>query len=513
MTTQNIAIRHSVRELQEMKTAGNAAPLDNLIKAWKGIKDLPYDDKKSFFMLGGYHGEPFEGPHQEDPKYWGGYCNHANVLFPTWHRIYVRKVELALQSIVPGVMLPYWDETSEQSRSEGIPSVLTDEKYTFSNGEEIDNPLRSFVFPVDVVDPTTGAKNMYTKPAGYETVRYPLSGLVGTPKDATATAKHNAKFPDYDEQQRYLNTNIVNWLKGIDGTGNNITTEFEDCLDAPNYTVFSNTQSAGSWNTNNKGKAVVALESPHNDIHLAVGGFEIPGQGDFDDIPGANGDMGENNTAGLDPIFFFHHCNVDRMFWLWQVKKGHTDSLEIIKDFPGSTNAYANGHGQGPAVGQTDNAHLTLDTPLKPFQHQNGEFYTSKDVINIETQIGITYSKGSLYDYTDVKIKPMKITKKLHVSGVNREQIRGSFLILAYADVNGKSIFLGRHSVLSRWNVANCENCQNNLNIDAFFNLSDKLTDDEIKKAHFRIEIKGRPHGDNKQRIAKQNNFKIKVVD
>jgi tyrosinase len=107
----------------------------------------------------------------------------------------------------------------------------------------------------------------------------------------------------------------------------------------------------------------------------------------------------------------------------------------------------------------------------------------------------------------------MTNTKKLQVSGINREQIRGSFLVLAYADLNGKEIFLGSHSVLSRWNVANCENCQNTLDVEAFFNLSDKLTDEEIKQAHFRVEIKGRPHGDNKQRIAKQSNFEIKVVN
>ncbi len=513
MSTENIAIRHSVRELQEMKNDGFASPLDNLVRAWKGIKELPYNDKKSFFMLGGYHGEPFEGPHQTDPSYWGGYCNHANVLFPTWHRIYVRKVELALQSIVPGVMLPYWDETSEQSINEGIPAVLTDEKYTYATGEVIDNPLRSFVFPIDVVDPTIGTNNMYTKPAGYETVRYPLSGLVGTPEAAAKTAVHNAQFPIYEKQQFYLNGNIKNWLRGTDGSHHDITTEFEDCLDAPNYTAFSNTQSAGAWNKQHAGKVVVALENPHNDIHLAVGGFDIPGQGSFDDIPGANGDMGENNTAGLDPIFFFHHCNVDRMFWLWQVKNGHTDSLEIIDGFPGAINAYNGGNGQGPAVGQGDNENLTLTTALKPFQHENGEWYVSNDVINTETQLGVTYSNGSLATSRITKLQTMAITKKLQVSGINREQIRGSFLVLAYADVNGKEIFLGRHSVLSRWNVANCENCQNSLDVEAFFNLSDKLTEEEIKQAHFRVEIKGRPNGDNKQRIAKQSNFDIKVVD
>ena len=52
-------------------------------------------------MLGGYHGEPFRGAGWGSSPYWGGYCNHGNVLFPTWHRVYVLKLEEALQSM-PG---------------------------------------------------------------------------------------------------------------------------------------------------------------------------------------------------------------------------------------------------------------------------------------------------------------------------------------------------------------------------------------------------------------------------
>ncbi|WP_080410190.1 tyrosinase family protein [Burkholderia ubonensis] len=39
----------------------------------------------------------------------GGYCDHGNVLLPTWHRVYPLKLEEALQSI-PGceqLMLSY----------------------------------------------------------------------------------------------------------------------------------------------------------------------------------------------------------------------------------------------------------------------------------------------------------------------------------------------------------------------------------------------------------------------
>jgi hypothetical protein len=42
------------------------------------------------------------------------------------------------------------------------------------------------------------------------------------------------------------------------------------------------------------------LESPHNSVHGYVGG-----------------DMGDPTFAAHDPIFFFHHCNVDRNLQLW----------------------------------------------------------------------------------------------------------------------------------------------------------------------------------------------------
>ncbi|MBK8211917.1 MAG: tyrosinase family protein [Rhodospirillales bacterium] len=43
------------------------------------------------------------------------------------------------------------------------------------------------------------------------------------------------------------------------------------------------------------------LESqPHNLVHDAIGGL-----------------MGDPNTAGLDPIFWLHHANVDRLWQVW----------------------------------------------------------------------------------------------------------------------------------------------------------------------------------------------------
>ena len=113
MTTKPaLKVRRSLIELQNEYEKGVKKPLEDVMRAWRGIKALPPDDPKSFFKLGGFHGEPFRGGGWGSSSYWGGYCNHGNVLFPTWHRVYLIKLEEAMQSIkgCEEVMLPFWDE-------------------------------------------------------------------------------------------------------------------------------------------------------------------------------------------------------------------------------------------------------------------------------------------------------------------------------------------------------------------------------------------------------------------
>ncbi len=47
-------------------------------------------------------------------------------------------------------------------------------------------------------------------------------------------------------------------------------------------------------------------QTPHNDVHVAIGGL-----------------MGDPDTAAQDPIFWLHHANIDRLWWLWQ--QSHSD--------------------------------------------------------------------------------------------------------------------------------------------------------------------------------------------
>jgi tyrosinase len=531
-TTPKLKVRRSLFELQKDYEQGKKKSLEDLMRAWKGVKELPPSDPRSFFMLGGFHGEPFRGAGWGNNAYWGGYCNHGNVLFPTWHRVYVLKVEEALQSIkgCENVMLPYWDETSPESLKNGIPWALTVKDFML-DGKPIPNPLRSFIFPQNIQDNINGDDPNYSKPKGYETVRYPLSGLVGTEADRAQTAAHNAQFPNYEKNVALLNANIVNWLGSsivVDGKPipTNVAQKYKDCLNAPNYTVFSNTTSSAEWNTNlNAGsKPVTPVESPHNSIHLAVGGYDVPtgaNAGDYSPVDGANGDMGENDTAGLDPIFFFHHCNVDRMFWLWQKKHGYKDHLEIIPDYPGTNTVDS----QGPTPGMAPNSWLTLESPLHPFKKKvKGKeiTYTSLDCINIEKQLGFTYSPGSLEELTKAPLsEKSSVSRLIKISGINRAPIRGSFIISASATIAGKKQFLGSEAILSRWSVKYCANCQTHLEVKAFFELPlpvEKL----LKNAadNIEVEVKGRDGlltGGNKNKMLRNDgkpplNFHVEII-
>lgn len=69
-----------------------------------------------------------------------------------------------------------------------------------------------------------------------------------------------------------------------------------------------------------------ALESlPHNNIHGDVGGAE-PGT---DPNQWFNlGLMSMPITAGLDPIFWLHHSNIDRLWSIWTAMPGHVDPTD-----------------------------------------------------------------------------------------------------------------------------------------------------------------------------------------
>jgi tyrosinase len=78
------------------------------------------------------------------------------------------------------------------------------------------------------------------------------------------------------------------------------------CLSEPSFVAAPAGGSPGFGGPktlfNHSGGAVGFVErTPHGDVHVAVGGW-----------------MGRFNTAGLDPLFWLHHANIDRLWTVWR---------------------------------------------------------------------------------------------------------------------------------------------------------------------------------------------------
>jgi len=348
------------------------------------------------------------------------------------------------------------------------------------------NPLFSYTLPKDLSDSKDDG-NRYDKPKGYTTVRYPLSGLVGTETDRELTTLYNNTFPEASRTD-ILNANVWSWLNpgaiipeknAPLGDTFSIGARLKMCMDIPNYTYFSNTTSASQYcNDYGQGKKhyIVPLESPHNAMHLAIGGFyqENVYSGDPETGLDANGDMGENNTAGIDPIFWFHHTFIDYTFWTWQRRWNKTarGSLEFEFGYPGTNTADV--AGTVPSAGQASNVPLDQDSPLYPFKKSDGSFYTSLDVTNIK-DLDYSYGTGSMDVFVPPKVgskldlQPLKLQNLLKVTGIGRTDYKGSFVVKTYArTAQGKRHQVGSEEILSRWNVQGCKNCQNHLGVTTF---------------------------------------------
>ena len=462
----SLRVRRSIQELQVDYTNGNKKPLEDLMRAWKAVKELPAEDPRSFFMLGGYHGEPFRGAGWGSSTYWGGYCNHGNVLFPTWHRVYLVKLEEALQSI-PGceeVMLPYWDETSADSLQGGIPWALTQKDFVL-DGKTIPNPLRSFVFPKVIKDNINGDNPNYSKPQGVR--NRPLS-TVGPGGHRGGSSRHRetqrpvprlrqeravpqrehldlAELHGHCERQANLRRPRGGQVQGLPGcsqlhassrtrprpgSGTTITpatASRRSCLSSPRTTAFiwpwaASTCRMSSMPRRSRGPMATWVRT----------------------TPPASIRSSSFTTASSTVLF-----------WLWQKKHGFTDQLEVISEYPGTNSVDS----QGPTPGTVPNSWLTLESPLDPFkkvEHGKERPYTSLDCINIEKQLGFTYGQGSLEaeSLSKAAALPVDNARVIGVTGINRAPIRGSFLVSVFGNIGGERVLLGTEAVLSRWSVA-----------------------------------------------------------
>ncbi|KAG9042400.1 hypothetical protein FS837_010910 [Tulasnella sp. UAMH 9824] len=321
-------------------------------QALQRMYDTPQTKGDSHFQLGGIHGLPFQpwegaGSGQVAGSFFGGYCTHGTVLFPTWHRPYMAIYEQILHQhaveiaatytantaawidAAQQLRMPYWDWAST---SVPPPEVISMDHVTIitPNGRltPVSNPLLSYRF--NPIDPSF-AKAVYARLP--TTLRHPNLTLASPHSNVTEMITDLRSDQDHIRQSiHHLLTRVKTWP------------------------AFSNhTPGAG-------GSASNSIGAIHDGIHLNVGG---------------QGHMSDSAVAAFDPIFYLHHANVDRITALWQALNPNI----WVTEGPGVSGTFTL-----PA-----SALQNKDTDLPPFWNGAISFWDSKDCREYQTKLGYTY--------------------------------------------------------------------------------------------------------------------------
>ncbi len=207
---------------------------------------------------------PYE-PH--DPDYRNG--AHRGPSFLPWHRAFLAAVEKDLQQINPNITIPYWDWTVDSELSDPKSALIWSDDFMGGNGVESDQWRVA-------KGPFAFNKGNWNIPVGH---------------DGPALLRNFAS--------------TVNSLPTKDDLK---LTMSEYLYDTPNYnsspfTIGFRNRLEG-WITKRGDYRVATTSSQmHNRVHLWVGGSMMP------------------MTSPNDPVFFLHHCFVDKIWADWQAEK------------------------------------------------------------------------------------------------------------------------------------------------------------------------------------------------
>ena len=158
-------------------------------------------------------------------------------------------------------------------------------------------------------------------------------------------------------------------------------------------------------------------------------------------------------------------------------------ALTIDENDPGAS--YANNQ---PPDGANPGDMLTMKTPLAPFLREDGMPYLSADCVDIVGQLDYDDGPGSLDEYAaptppaEATLLDDEPSRQIHISGIDRSKIAVSFVVAAYAEIDGARRLVGAEAILSRWTVSGCANCQTELRASSNFRVaSDLLSGGDVK--------------------------------
>ena len=243
-------------------------------------------------------------------------CPHGNWWFYVWHRGYLGYFEQTIRSLSgdPDFALPYWDWTQlPQIPGDMFNGVLTPIDDTYKPYTESLDTFASFIQPAlkKYWSGLSGDQRAQLGARGYKTFDALWNGPAGV--TGGGIAGNEAFAPT--SGARYLSKANP---KLDQGTALAVSPRIVTMgLQAPafnnplNYLSFtsSKTDSHNAAPPGPTGFSVLE-GSPHNLVHNCIGG-----DGDQPITP-PFGNM-TNFLSPVDPIFFLHHANIDRLWDVW----------------------------------------------------------------------------------------------------------------------------------------------------------------------------------------------------
>lgn len=139
--------------------------------------------------------------------------------------------------------------------------------------------------------------------------------------------------------------------------------------------------------------------------------------------------MSEQSVAAFDPVFWFFHCNLDRLFWLWQTKMGANTLNGLISTISESSDPLSYQTFTDAAV-----------AALPPFDQQPPRF-NAIEAIDSLGSLAVTYQNPAtnLRLLSTIKTQrsipaseQFKVQTQLanvRIDGINRLKIEGSFRV------------------------------------------------------------------------------------
>lgn len=249
-------------------------------------------------------------------------CPHGNWWFYVWHRGFVGYVEQTIRkySGMDDFAFPYWDWTTQQRLPAGMfDGVLTPVAQAFSTYARDLPTFTAFIQPAlqNYYDRLNPAQKVQQNLRGNTSFGALWDGVAGT----NGVDKGDRAFAPTD-RARYptaTNPDLVPAVAELCAPGH-VALGLQPLLfNSPSMANSFTSRRTASHNAMPTGSADFSLleNDPHNKVHNFIGGA-FQGPGNWGDGPFGNM---TNNLSPVDPIFFLHHSNMDRLWWIWEDKQ------------------------------------------------------------------------------------------------------------------------------------------------------------------------------------------------